>query len=261
MRIAMTLLALSLTMSAAACKKKKADDGGGAGTATGTAAMGTGAGTGEGTGMGTGAGTGEGTGAGTGEGTGAGTGAGADTGDDTMSKKAGNCPSTVFGATTKADLKGKNIVLTITSDDKDAVASIQRRTEELLKEKSDGGGGGGTGGGGGAHDGKGSHGGAVGICPVHWEAGGKATSKKNAKGVVITITPKDKPDELKKVIDERITKVDEWVKANIQPGDEGNTGGVGGGKGEHGGNHSGHGDSQGKERNQQGGAGTGDMKK
>jgi hypothetical protein len=173
--------------------------------------------------------------------------------DEKMAHAAGNCPSTVLNSTTKADLKGKDVVLTITSDDKDAIATIQRRAETLMKEKADGGGGGG------AHDQKGSHGGEGGICPVYWPEGGKATSKKDKKGVVITITPKEKPEELKKAIDERITKAADWVKSNVKSGDAGNEGGVGGGKGEHGGNHSGSGDGKGKERKDGtgGGAGTG----
>jgi hypothetical protein len=176
--------------------------------------------------------------------------------DESMSKKAGNCPSTVFGSTTTATVKGKDVLLTITSTDKDAIATIQRRAEELLKEKADGPGPSGPGA---AHDQKGSHGGGHGICPVYWEDGGKATSKKDAKGVVITITPKDKPDELKKKIDERIAKAAEWTKANVKAGEQGTSGGVGGGKGDHGGNHSGSGDSKGKERKggDGGGAGTG----
>jgi hypothetical protein len=97
----------------------------------------------------------------------------------------------------------------------------------------------------------------MGICPVHWEEGGKAASKKDAKGVVITITPKEKPEDLKKVIDERIAKADAWVKENVKPGDDKNTGGVGGGKGDHGGNHSGKGDGKGKEGGTGGGAGSG----
>jgi hypothetical protein len=191
--------------------------------------------------------------AGSGSNTMAGSGSAA-AGDEKMSHAAGNCPSTVLGATTKAAVKGKDVVLTITSEDKDAVATIQRRAETLLKEKADGGGGAG------AHDQKGSHGGEGGICPVYWGEGGKATQKKDKKGVVITITPKDKADELKKTIDERITKAADWVKTNVKAGDQGNEGGVGGGKGEHGGNHSGSGDGKGKERKDGGtggGAGTG----
>ena len=84
--------------------------------------------------------------------------------------------------------------------------------------------------------------------------------RKDAKGVVITITPKDKVEDLKKAIDERITKAAEWVKANVKEGDAGTSGGVGGGKGDHGGNHSGEGDGKGKDRKEGGtggGAGTG----
>ncbi len=169
-----------------------------------------------------------------------------------MAKKAGNCPSMVFGAVTKAEVKGKDVVLTITSEDKDAVASIQKRAEALLKEKQDGGAGAG-------HDQKGTHGGGTGKCPVFYGEGGTAKSKQDAKGVTITITPKIKPEELKATIDERITMAAAWVDKNIKPGAEGNQGGVGGGKGAHGGTHQGAGDSQGKERKggTGGGAGTG----
>ena len=169
-------------------------------------------------------------------------------GEQTMTKKAGNCPSTVLGATTKAELKGKTVVVTVTSADKDAIATIQRRAEELLAEKKDGTGGGG-------HDQKGTHGGGAGICPVHIAEGSTATSKKEKNGVSITITPKEAPDALKTEVDARIKKADDWVKANITPGDKGNQGGVGGGKGEHGGTHSGQGDAKGVER--KGGGGTG----
>jgi hypothetical protein len=256
MRIAMTLMALALTLSVTAgCKKKKTGD---VGPASGTASM-TGSGTdttmaGSGSGTDTMAGSGAGSGSDTMAGSGsAGAGSGSDmAAADTMTKKAGNCPSTVLGSTTKAEVKGKTVVVTITSADKDAIATIQRRSEELLKEKADG-----AGSAAGAHDQKGSHGGGQGICPVYWEEGGKATSKKDAKGVVITITPKDKPEDLKKTIDERITKAADWVKANVKPGDAGSGAGVGGGKGDHGGNHSGSGDSKGKEKGGGGGAGTG----
>jgi hypothetical protein len=247
----MSLLALSLTLtSVAACKKKKpADTGMASGTATMTGSDTTGS---AGSGSDTMAGSGSDTMAGSGSDSMAGSGSAA--GEDTMQKKAGNCPSTVFGSTTKAEIKGKDVLLTITSDDKDAVASIQRRTEELLKEKADG-----AGSAGGTHDQKGSYGGAKGICPVYWDEGGKAVSKKDAKGVVITITPKGTADDLKKLIDERITKTADYVKENVKAGDAGTGGGVGGGKGDHGGNHSGSGDGKGKERKDGtgGGAGTG----
>jgi hypothetical protein len=258
MRIAtMTVLALSLVLSVGACKKKKKDGGD---TGSGSSMMGSGSSmAGSGSDM---AGSGSsmaGSGsdmAGSGSSmAGSGSdmaGSGSGSAAEAMPNKAGNCPSTVLGSTTKAAVKGKDVVLTITATDKDAIATIQRRAEELLKEKADGGAASG------AHDQKGTHGGGAGICPVYWEDGGKATSKKDAKGVVITITPKDKPDDLKKQIDERITKAADYVKANVKPGDDKNEGGVGGGKGEHGGNHSGEGDGKGKDRKGGGsGAGTG----
>lgn len=174
----------------------------------------------------------------------------ADTGsaaaDTTMAKKAGNCPSTVLGATTKASTKGKDVVVSITSEDKDAVASIQQRTDVLLKERADeankhadpsA-----------AHDRRGTHQGRVGLCPVHIPEGAVAKAKNEKNGVTVTITPKDNLDALKSEIETRITKADAWVKENIQPGDKGNQGGVGGGKGEHGGTHSGEGDAKGVER-------------
>ncbi len=239
MRTAMTLLALSLTLSVTACKKKKAPD---TAAGSGSAMMGSDM-AGSGSAM---------TGSDRGSAGSAAMGSAAGS-TEPMSKKAGNCPSTVFGSTTKSAIQGKDVVLTITSADKDAIASIQRRTEELLKEKADGAAGGVT------HDQKGSHGGGMGICPVFFGEGGTATAKNDAKGVTITISPKDKADDLKKQIDERITKAAEFVKTNIKQGDAGNSGGVGGGKGEHGGNHSGAGDSKGKERTggTGGGAGTG----
>ena len=171
--------------------------------------------------------------------------------ETTMTKKSGNCPSTVFGATTKAAVKGKAVVVTITSKDKDTVLTIQRRADELVKEKKDGSTPGA------AHDQKGTHGGGMGICPVYVPEGATAAYKKDKAGASVTITPKEKPDDLKKEIDTRITKADEWVKANIKPGDKGNQGGVGGGKGEHGGNHSGEGDAKGQERKKAGGGGGG----
>lgn len=160
----------------------------------------------------------------------------------TMTKKAGNCPSTVFSATTKAEVKGKDVVVTVTSDDKDAIATIQRRAEELVGEKKD------APGAGGGHDQKGTHGGGAGVCPVHMPEGATATFAKDPKGAVVTITPKDKPDALKAEIDARITRATEWMKENVKAGEKGTQGGVGGGKGEHGGNHSGQGDAKGVER-------------
>jgi len=197
-------------------------------------------------------------GSGSGPDTAAGSGSGSDTAagsgsasatETAMQHGAGRCPSTVLGAETKVEVKGKDVVLTITAGDKDAIAAIQKRAEDLVKEKQDAPGG--T-----VHDQKGSQGGGKGICPVFWEDGGKAVAKKDAKGATITITPKDKPEALKATIDGRIAKANEWVKSNIKPGDAGNKGAVGGGSGEHGSDHSGKGDGKGKD-GKGGGAGTG----
>lgn len=257
MRIAMALLAASLVFGSAACKKKEktaaSDMGSGSAiTDTGSGSAGSGsamAGSGAGSDM-----------AGSGSamaGSGAGSdmaGSGSAAADEKMSKRGGNCPSTVSGSTTKAELKGGKIILTISATDKDAIAAIQKRTTEVLKEKGDGAPAG-TG-----HDQKGSHGGTLGLCPVHLGEGGTATSKTDKKGVVITITPKVKPEELKTEIDTRITKAADWVKANVKEGDQGTSGGVGGGKGEHGSNHSGEGDSKGKDRKGGDGKGGGEGK-
>ncbi|NVB84364.1 MAG: hypothetical protein HOV81_38675 [Kofleriaceae bacterium] len=241
MRIAMTLLALALATSAGCKKKEKAAE-----TGTGSAMVASGAETGSAGSAGSAmAGSDMGSAAGSDMGSAAGSAAGAD-----LSKpnKAGMCPSTVLNTETKATTKGKSVVVTITSKDKDAVASVQKRAGELLAEKKDAHQGE-------AHDSKGTHGGAAGICPVYVPEGAKAEAKNQADGVAITITPKDKVEDLKTEIDGRITKSADWVKENIQTGEQGNQGGVGGGKGEHGGNHSGEGDGKGKER--KGGDGTG----
>jgi hypothetical protein len=253
MRTAMMLLALGLAVGPTGCKKKTATtEGAGSGSAEmvgsgsamagsdmGSAAMAGSAGSAmAGSDMGSAAMAGS-----------AAMGAGAGS-DNAMSHHAGNCPSTVFGSTTKAEVKGKDIVVTITSKDKNAVMAIQKRTDELLKqraEKKDVG----T-----AHDQKGTHGQVAGLCPVHIPDGATAKGKHEKDGVAVTITPKDKPDELKTEIDGRITKAADWVKANIQPGDKGNQGGVGGGKAEEGMNHSGSGDGKGMER-KKGGDGNG----
>jgi hypothetical protein len=166
------------------------------------------------------------------------------------SHQAGNCPSMVSGSTTTAELKGKDILVKVTSKDKDAILAIQKRAEALIKEKADNVTGG-------AHDQKGSHGGGRGLCPVYVGDGGKAVAKNEADGVTITITAKDKPEELKKAIDERIPKAAEWLKANVKEGDKGTQGGVGGGSGDHGANHSGKGDGKGKERKDGSGGGSG----
>lgn len=178
--------------------------------------------------------------------------AGSGSAGETMAHRAGMCPSTVLGSTTKAAVKRKAVVVTIESTDKDAISAIQKRTDQLLAEKK----GAATGVG---HDQKGTYGGSRGLCPVYVPEGAAATAKHQAKGVIVTITPKNKPDELAKEIDGRIARAADWVKANVKEGDQGNQGGVGGGKGEDGSNHSGKGDGKGHERKKGsgGGAGTG----
>jgi hypothetical protein len=170
--------------------------------------------------------------------------------DTTMAKHAGNCPSTVLGSTTKAEVKGKDVVVTITSDDKDAVTAIQTRTDEMLKIRMDKKGGGSDTSG---HDQRGTHGGSMGICPLHIPEGATAKAKHEKNGVAVTITPKDKLDELKAEIDARIPKAADWVSKNIKPGDKLNMGGVGGGSANEGMNHSGQGDGKGAERKKAGG--------
>lgn len=248
MRIAMMLLALALATTGCKKKNNQATESAGSGSAMAGSDMGSAAGSDM-------AGSGSDMAAGSGSDMAGSDMAGSGSAMDTqMSKKAGNCPSTVLGATTKADVKGKALVVTITSKDKDAVAAIQKRTEELLADKKGGAGSPASG-----HDQKGTHGGSTGMCPVHVPEGATTSMKKQKDGVAVTITPKDKVDELKTEVDARIAKTDEWVKANIQPGDKGNQGGVGGGKGEHGTNHSGEGDSKGVER-KAAGSGGGDGK-
>src|SRR5207237_3090435 len=128
-------------------------------------------------------------------------------GAEAMAHRAGMCPSTVFGATTKEAIKGKAVVVTIESTDADAIKAIQRRTDELLAAKRK------VATPGMAHDQRGTHGGGIGLCPVHVPDGATAAAKHEAKGVIVTITPKDKPDELAKDIDGRIARAADWVKA------------------------------------------------
>jgi hypothetical protein len=238
MRTTMTVLVACLALAATGACKKKKDAGSGSGSGSGSAMAGSGSDSGSGSDM-AGSGSGSDTMAGSGSDM-AGSGSGSDAGE-AMQHMAGNCPSTVLGASTKVELKGKAVVLTISATDKDAIASIQKRTEELLKDKS-------SAKQGDAHDRKGSQGGGKGLCPVFWEEGGKAVAKNDKSGTVVTITPKDKPEDLKATIDDRIKKTEDWVKEHIKPGEEKNQGGVGGGGGEHGSTHSGSGDGKGKER-------------
>jgi hypothetical protein len=177
--------------------------------------------------------------------------AGGSAAGEMMAHRAGMCPSTVLGAKTTQAVKGKAVVVTVESSDKDAIAAIQKRTDKLLAEKKAGPASGTV------HDQKGAYGGAKGLCPVHVPEGASATAKHEAKGVVVTITPKGKPDELAKEIDTRIARASDWVKANVKEGDKGNQGGVGGGTGKDGSNLSGKGDGKGQERKKGGGGGKG----
>jgi hypothetical protein len=157
---------------------------------------------------------------------------------------AGNCPSTVAHSTTSSAIDGTNVLVTITSDDQEAIAAIQKRTDELLMGRTA------------HHDGSdtqhlqnGEHGGGMGMCPVYIPAGATATSKQQQKGVVVSITSQD-PAALKSEIDGRIQRVTDWVNANIPSGEKGTQGGLGGGKNDEGMNHSGKGDGKGMERKQ-----------
>lgn len=243
-----SLLALVLALAVTGCKKDKKPEGGGGSAGSQTTDTTGSAGSGSAAGSAGSADSGSGSGSAVAD---SGSGSGSAAAEVKMSKGAGNCPSTVLGAETKAEVKGADVVLTITATDKDAIAAVQRRTKTLLEEKADGPTSGAT------HDQKGTHGGGTGLCPVYWTEGGKAAAKDDAKGVTITITPKEKPEELKGIIDGRITKAAAWVKENVKPGDQGNQGGVGGGAGEHGSKHAGSGDGKGKERDGKGGTGGG----
>lgn len=246
----MALLAVSLAVGSACKKDKKAEPTAGAAQPVSSVAGSAGTGSAD---MGSAA-------AGSGDaGAAAGSGGGETGAAMPMQNKGGNCPSLVFGATTRAELAGDSVVLIISADDKDAIAAVQKRTEELLKDRAAGATSTGT------HDQKGSHGGAMGKCPVYVPEGAKATWEKlDAKlgdGVKVTITPKDAPAELEKEIQDRILSATAWAKENLTSGDKGTQGGVGGGAGEHGSNHSGEGDGKGQERKggdgKGGGAGTG----
>jgi hypothetical protein len=170
-----------------------------------------------------------------------------------MSKRGGNCPSMVAGVSTTASADEKAVTVTVTAADADAIASIQKRSEELLAEKVDPAAGG-------QHNQKGTYGGSMGLCPVGTN-GATAKMEKTAKGVTIVLTPTEGTvAELKAKVDERIKASAEFVAANIKPAtaDEGNGGAVGGGKGDHGSNHSGEGNGKGKKGDGSGGGkGTG----
>lgn len=253
MRYVTSLLLVGLAMSPACKKKNEGGDmgsgsgsGSGVGSGSGSAMVGS-AGAGSDIGSGSGSDLGSGSAGATAGSAGSGAAAaGSALGESQMAHHAGNCPSTVLGSTTKAEIKGKDVVVSITAGDADAVKAIQKRTDELLGAKKT------TAGVGMGHDQKGMHGGGMGLCPVYVPEGAKATAKHDKQGVTVTIVPKDKPDALKTEVDARIQRAADWVKSNIKPGDRANEGGVGGGSGNDGMNHSGSGDAKGIERKRSG---------
>ena len=143
------------------------------------------------------------------------------------------------------------MLVTITSDDADAIAAVQKRTDELLAARMEHKAETGT-----EHKQNGEHGGAIGMCPVYIPEGATATAAHTATGVVVTITSKDAAG-LKTEIDGRIQRAADWAKANIPAGDKGTQGGLGGGKNNEGMNHSGKGDGKGLERKHGDGQGGG----
>ena len=153
MRIAIGLLSVLLAVGCGGKKKEDPGTGSGSGAAvTGSNTMGSGTGSaaaGSGSAV-------EPAGSGTGDG-------------QAFSHKGGNCPSSVFGSTTKAAILDGKVVVTVTADDKDAIVAIQKRAELLLKNTDNPNGAG--------HDQKGTHGGGIGRCPVFLGEGGTATAK------------------------------------------------------------------------------------
>src|SRR5262245_1646619 len=124
------ILAIAGAIGLAACKKDKDKDKPTTTTPTGSgsptmAGSGDKAGTPDMAGSGDKAGTGNMAGSGDKAGTPDMAGSAAPT-EPEMAKKAGNCPSMVFGAITKAEVKGKDVIVTITSEDKDAQLSVQK---------------------------------------------------------------------------------------------------------------------------------------
>jgi hypothetical protein len=174
--------------------------------------------------------------------------------DPTMAHKAGMCPSTVFGSTTKAELKGKSVIITVTATDDPAIKAIQARGDLVVHERQDNLNPGTTAD---VHDMKGTHGGRKGMCPIYVTEGGKMDVKNDVKGIVVTLTPKDHVNDLKTTIDGRITKIADWLSKHVAGGDRGH-GGVGGGSGADGMNRSGRGDGLGRQRHGGSGGGGGD---
>jgi hypothetical protein len=173
-----------------------------------------------------------------------------------MAHKAGNCPSTVAGATTTAEASkdGKSVVLAIASKDAGAVWAIQTRAHHLVDvqnapdSKVE-------------HTGKGTGGGGGGVCPVVTKDT-KVAVENTPDGVKVTMTPTGalKADALKADIDQRIAKssalTDQIVKTDATTAGRGE-GGTGGGTGKHGGNRTGKGDGSGPRNGTGGGTGSG----
>jgi hypothetical protein len=162
---------------------------------------------------------------------------------ETMTQKAGWCPSTVAGAETvldKAASKDGTVVLTITTKEAGAVATIRARARHLVEVQK-------------ApataveHTGEGTGGGDAGVCPVI-ARNNTVTSEDVEGGVKVTMTPAtgDKSDALAAEVERRIAAAKTWTETNIQQeGAYGEKGGDGGFKGGHGGNRSGKGDASG----------------
>lgn len=269
-------LVTMLFAAATGCGKKK-DSAGTTGSdmASGSASasdMGSGTATGAASGTGTASGTDTASGSGSASGTAAASGSGSASGQpevntppppagatvDTtnMAHKAGNCPSTVAGATTTMDVSkdGKSIVVTIASKDKDGVWAIQTRAKHLAEvqdapdTKVE-------------HTGKGTGGGTGGVCPIVTHDT-KVAVDKTADGVKVTMTPKGTltMDALKADVDQRIKKSATLTEEVVKPAADGagkGAAGTGGGAGKHGGNRTGKGDGSGPRTGGGGGKGTG----
>jgi hypothetical protein len=154
-----------------------------------------------------------------------------------MSHHAQHCPSMVRGAVTTAKLDGKSVVVTISSDDQKAASKIQMRTNKLLADKaklaSDKPSA--------VHAQNGTHGGGIGICPVHVPDGASAKSASIANGVSITITPKSGAEALEHDVEARIVRAADWLKSNPMGDGDGNGDGGGSGHGNGSGDaHHGH---------------------
>src|SRR5580698_8629135 len=145
-----------------------------------------------------------------------------------MSHHAQHCPSMVRGAITSAKLEGKSVVVTVTSSDQAIATKIQTRADELLKDKAVAklAGDQPTAG----HAQNGTHGGGIGICPVHVPEGATAKSTTIANGIAVKITPRSGAAELAKDIEQRIARASDWMKTNGDGGGGGNGNGNGHGK-------------------------------